>query len=464
VSAHPQRQEFLAHQRWFGGKGREFEVTDVRVVGRLGDRIRVELVDVAYPEGQPATETYQMPVVAYDEPQDRLGHALVREGDGEWTYDAVHDREAMDAFLQAFMTDTPTDAGAGVAFHLLPGHDLDRQTHSTLFSGQQSNSSVMYGEDAILKVFRKVTPGHNPDIEIHRALTEADNHHVAALYGWIDAHGDPDGDPGGDRLDLAMLQQFLRTATDGWELALASVRNLYAEEDLHAEEVGGDFAAEAHRLGEAIAEVHADLRTAFGSSTGDAAQLVATMNQRLDDAQTVVPDLAEHEQELRGIFAEVSAAFTGGPVALPVQRVHGDLHLGQTLRTSLGWKLVDFEGEPAKPLSERRLPDSPWRDVAGMLRSFDYAARSVLMDFCPDPELAAQLAYRAQEWTTRNHTAFLAGYAPEGLDGTAAALVAAYQADKAIYECGYEARNRPGWLELPLQAIARLGRLGKETT
>jgi maltokinase len=463
VSLHPQRREFLAHQRWFGGKGRDFEVTDVRVVGRLGEHIRIELVDVTYAEGQPATETYQMPVVAYDEPQDRLGHALVREGDGEWTYDAVHDREAMDAFLQAFVGDGPADPATGVAFHLLPGHELDRQTHSTLFSGQQSNSSVMYGEDAILKVFRKVTAGQNPDIEIHRALTEAENHHVAALYGWIEAAG-ATGDSDAERLDLAMLQQFLRTATDGWELALASVRNLYAEEDLHAEEVGGDFAAEAHRLGEAVAAVHADLRTAFGSSTGDAGELVDTMNRRLDEALVVVPDLAEHEQDLRDLFADVTSVPGASGGALPVQRIHGDLHLGQTLRTSLGWKLVDFEGEPAKPLAERRLPDSPWRDVAGMLRSFDYAARSVLMDFSPDPELAAQLAYRAQEWTTRNHTAFLAGYAPDGLDDAAAALVAAYQADKAIYECGYEARNRPGWLEIPLQAIARLGRSGKETT
>ncbi|HET9499054.1 MAG TPA: hypothetical protein VFO98_02210 [Marmoricola sp.] len=451
MSLHPQRQEFLARQRWFGGKGRDFEVTDVRVVAELGERVRIELVDVAYADGQPAEESYQMPVSTYPEPQDRLGHALVREGDGEWTYDAVHDREAMDTYLKAFVA-APTTAGAAT-FHRLPGHDLDGGTHSTLFSGQQSNSSVMYGDDAILKVFRKVSVGQNPDIEIHRALTEADNHHVAALYGWVDVQS---GEGGRRTTDLAMLQQFLRTATDGWELALASVRNLYAEEDLHAEEVGGDFAAESLRLGEAVAAVHADLRTAFPTTTGDVAELAATMNRRLDDALAVVPRLAEHEDPLRAVFARV--AELDGSAALPFQRIHGDLHLGQTLRTSLGWKLVDFEGEPAKPLAERRLPDSPWRDVAGMLRSFDYAAHSVLIDFSPDAELAGQLGYRGQEWTTRNHTAFLEGYAPDGLDPTAATLVAAYQADKAVYECGYEARNRPGWLQIPLHAIELLGK------
>jgi maltokinase len=446
VSEHPQRHEFIGHQRWFGGKGRDFEVTDVRVLAHLSDHVRVELVDVAYAEGEPASETYQMPVVTYDQPQERLGHALVREGDGEWTYDAVHDREAMDVYLHALL-DAPTSRGE-VHFHRLPGHDLDPGTHSSLFSGEQSNSTVCFGEDALLKVFRKVTPGLNPDIEIHRVLTDAGNEHVAALYGWIDA-GSGEGE---EHTDLAMLQQFLRTATDGWQLALASVRNLFAEEDLHPDEVGGDFAAEAHRLGEAVASVHADLRTGFGEGTGDAAALVDTMNHRLDDALHVVPALAEHEEALREIFARVREG------ALPDQRIHGDLHLGQTLRTSRGWKLVDFEGEPAKPLAQRRLPDSPWRDVAGMLRSFDYAARSVLLDFESDVDQEAQLSYRAREWATRNHHAFLEGYAPDGLDDRATALVAAYQADKAVYECVYEARNRPGWLQIPLHAIELLGK------
>ena len=184
-----------------------------------------------------------------------------------------------------------------------------------------------------------------------------------------------------------MLQEFLRTASDGWELALTSARNLFAEADLHADEVGGDFAGEAHRLGIAVSEVHDLLRQEFGTQPYDAAATAAAMRQRLAAAEGVVPALADHRSSLEAVFSRVSNATDDA------QRVHGDLHLGQTLRTSLGWKLVDFEGEPAKPLAERRLPDSAWRDVAGMLRSFDYAAQSVVKDLhsADAPGLADQL-------------------------------------------------------------------------
>jgi len=150
--------------------------------------------------------------------------------------------------------------------------------------------------------------------------------------------------------------------------------------------------------------------------------------------------------------------------SLEVQRIHGDLHLGQTLRTVKGWKLVDFEGEPAKPLAERRLPDSPWRDVAGMLRSFDYAAQSVVKDLYSSEDPGSQISYRANEWLQRNRTAFLEGYVERRLErGEPAltpaeeAIIDAYEADKAVYEVIYEARNRPGWLDIPLQAIDRIG-------
>ena len=438
-------EQLLTHSRWFGGKGRTFEVTGTTEAGTLGTggpgpEVVVLLVEVTYAEGD--VEIYQVPLALYDEQQDRIEHAHVGSwppGSGRHAYDAVQDRDAMAVYLTAF--GTPPDGP--IRFVRLEGHDLDLEATARPFSGEQSNSSVFFGEDSVLKLFRKVTPGENPDVSTHRALTEAGSPYVAALYGWIE-HED---------LQLGMLQQFLRTASDGWGQALASVRDLFAEADLHAEEVGGDFAGEAARLGEALAEVHAQLRDAFPTSTMSASVLAEVMTQRLDAAVGVVPELAEHAEGARDVFAAVA-----GLGEIPVQRVHADLHLGQTLRTVAGWKFVDFEGEPAKTLAERLLPDSPWRDVAGMTRSFDYAPHAVAASLPEDdPDVLHQRAIRAGEWARRNRKAFLASYCGEGGLGPAdRTLLTAYVVDKAVYECLYEARNRPNWLSIPLEGVARL--------
>ena len=253
-----------------------------------------------------------------------------------------------------------------------------------------------------------------------------------------------------------MLQQFLRTASDGWDLALASVRSLFADPEVHAHDSGGDFAGESTRLGEALREVHEALRDHFPAETrpaAAAAELSATMTGRLEAALGVVPELAEHAATLRATFDAVSKLD-----GLDVQQVHGDLHLGQTLRTSQGWKIVDFEGEPAKPLAERQLLDSPWRDVAGMLRSFDYAARVVERSLSTSDEADAELIdTRAQEWSERNKNHFLFAYAGGELSHEQQVLLSAYVADKAVYETVYETRNRPSWVTIPLQAVARIG-------
>lgn len=332
----------------------------------------------------------------------------------------------------------------------MPGDPLDLNVHSALLTVEQSNSSVAFGEDSLMKVFRQVTPGANPDIEIHRALTAAGNDHAAALLGWLDA----DPADGGEPLQLAMLQRLLTTASDGWGLALASVRDLFAEGDLYADEVGGDFAGESHRLGEATAEVHRVLAERFPTAQWGPEELkwlAEQMTARLGEAVDAVPALAPYRDRL----AEVYAVLHQIDVPVPVQRVHGDFHLGQTLRTVRGWKIVDFEGEPAKPLTHRVRPDSPWRDVAGMLRSLDYAPHAVEQDF----EQGRQIAYRAQEWTQRNQQAFLDGYLETSpaseLSEAEQRLLTAYASDKAVYEVVYEARNRPGWVSIPLSAISR---------
>ncbi|WP_107705535.1 maltokinase N-terminal cap-like domain-containing protein [Nocardioides allogilvus] len=463
----PALKDYIEHARWFGGKGRDWEVGEVRRVGTLPGStpdltVVIELVEISYADAPAGAdpEFYQVPLALYPHREERLDHAQIgtlTEGGRELVaYDAVHDRQAMALWLQAFAAAADGKVTADLlAFHRVAGHELDTDAHSTLFTGEQSNSSVAFGEDSLMKVFRKVTPGVNPDVSIHEVLTRAGSDHVAALFGWLDVVDETTD----STIQLAMLQQFLRTATDGWELALASVRNLFAEADLHADEVGGDFAGEAARLGRALAETHETLAAHFPVSVRSAdemAALAGAMRERLSAAIDVVPALADHAPALQATYDAVA-----GLADVPVQQIHGDLHLGQTLRTVKGWKIVDFEGEPAKPLSERLLPDSPWRDVAGMLRSFDYAPRAVTMTsyaLDTDVDEEGQQAYRAAEWSERNSHAFLAAYAERELTAAEQILLDAHVADKAVYEAVYEARNRPGWLAIPLDALDRLAR------
>jgi len=452
----PDLEPFLTQARWFGGKGRDCTITEVRRVAEVpggpadgGPRVAIDLAVVSYDDGD--EDLYQLPLAFYAEPQGRLEHALIGQWDDpdfgpSYVYDAPHDREAMALWLRAFAE--PPEPTSELMFHRVPGHELDLEAHSTLFSGEQSNSSVRFGEDSLMKVFRRVTPGVNPDVQIHEVLTRAGSEHVAALYGWLDTIDDKSDAV----IQLAMLQQFLRTASDGFELAKASVRDLFAEADLHADEVGGDFAGEAARLGTAVADVHQMLRTTFGVDTAEPSSLAESMTARLDAALDVVPELADYADLLRGAFDALT-----GLDDVEVQRIHGDLHLGQTLRTVKGWKIVDFEGEPAKPLAERMLPDSVWRDVAGMLRSFDYAPHVVERAAAEGDDVGAyQRSYRGAEWSDRNRTSFVTAYAGRDLTDTEQALLGAYEADKAVYEAVYESRNRPTWVNIPLAAIARL--------
>jgi maltokinase len=446
---------YLAGRRWFAGKGREFSVTHVHALPWLATdpRVRIEILTVEYADGK--RDHYQFPVAYLDELDDGASHALVGEfehpelGDVV-AYDAVHLRQANALLLEGFRS---PPAGDEIAFEVVEGADLpDTDAVGMTMTAEHSNTSIAYGEQGILKLFRRVSPGSNPDIEIHHALTRAGAEHIAPLLGWISGSwDDPDGSTHSG--DLAMLQAFLRTATDGWTIALSSVRDLLVEEDLHPGEVGADFAGEAERLGEATADIHANLAEIFGTQTlsGDELRSLArAMALRLESAIGVVPELAKHESGLRAHYDAL--ADHGG--SIPVQRVHGDFHLGQTLRTVKGWKIIDFEGEPAKLLEERVRPDSRWRDVAGMLRSLDYAAGSTLREF----GAADQLGYRAHEWALHNRKAFVAGYSsiagpPSDSDQV---LLRAYETDKAVYEAVYEARHRPTWLEIPLNAIASL--------
>jgi maltokinase len=445
-------QSWMQRQRWFAGKGREFTVRGWEELARLADRlpqVSVLVVTLDYADGD--AEIYQIPLVTYDHPVYYLEHVLVQEGDGRWTYDALHDKEVTGIWLRHIHAGDTVDH---VVFHREPdGPEFPLDEASIVIGAEQSNTSLVFGDAAIFKVFRRLYQGTNPDIEMHSALFRAGSKHIATPLGWVDGRwADPATGARGTG-SLGMLQVYLRTASEGWHLARTSVRDLFAEADLHPDEVGGDFAGEAYRLGRATAEAHRDLAQMLPTAIlgpAQMAELGAAMEARLDAAAAVVPEMAPYVAPLREVFEDV--ARIEHPV--PVQRIHGDYHLGQVMRTEAGWVVLDFEGEPAKPLDDRRALSSPLRDVAAMMRSIDYAAQHLLADYPGDP----QLAYRATEWAERNREAFCDGYSAAAGDDPRKdhVLLRAYEIDKAVYEVIYERRNRPNWLRIPLSAIERL--------
>jgi len=438
---------WLPGQRWYAGKGRDIVGVEVvsNVILRAGDPELRHLV-VAVQAADRTADRYQLLVGLRSDLPDRLAHAAIGTVDGRHAYDAVHDTELTAVLLDRLAQEATVD---GLRFRTELDVTLDIAQSSRVSSAEQSNTSLVFGDVYILKLFRRLSEGVNPDLEIHRALASVGCTHIAAALGAIT----------GADFTYAMLQGYVANAADGWHMATTSVRDLYAEGDLHADEVGGDFAGEAHRLGAATAAVHRDLAQALGSHEAAPEETRSTaqqMRDRLAAALTVVPQLLPFAEGLRAAYDEVA----GLTEPVVVQRVHGDFHLGQVLRSMHGWVLLDFEGEPARPFAERTALMSPLRDVAGMLRSFDYAARHLLADRAGFAGTFAQphLLYRANEWAERNRDAFCAGYAEAaGSDPRRCpALLKACELDKAVYEAVYETRNRPSWLPIPLDSIARL--------
>jgi maltokinase len=435
---------WLVKQRWFAGKGRELHdlavVADTQVTG--GDpELRHLVVTVSHGT---AVDYYQVPVGVRQRLPARLEHALIGpSGDGRQLYDALHDAELTRPLIEGIANNA---AVGTLQLRQVDGAVFNTGLDSLVISSEQSNTSLVYGEESILKVFRRVSPGPNPDLEVTTALARLGSEHIAEPLGWIETRLD------GAPTSLAILSRYLRLASDGWSLAATSVRDLYAEPDTRAADAGGDFAGEAHRLGQATAEVHASMATAFGTDEVGAdvvSELTEQMFRKLDLSIAAVPELGKYAEMIGDAYSQL--AKLKGP--FPVQRVHGDYHLGQVLRTpETGWVVLDFEGEPATPLAQRRARSSPLRDVAGMLRSFDYAARHQLIGRSDADAQAAT----ARDWVRRNGSAFCAGYAEAGgLDPDEnAVLLRALQLDKAVYEVLYEARHRPSWLPIPLDSLA----------
>lgn len=430
----PELADYLARQRWFGQGRDSVAITEVRELEWLSDPtegvgVRFELVT--------AGSMFNVPLSYRQQPREDLSYGFIGatplDGEVFYVYDALHDPEARGILLRGFAdgVESPVD----LDYARLGDFSLEADGDSVLLSAEQSNTSVIVG-DSLVKFFRKLASGRNPDVEVQAALTELGSEQISPLEGWITT---------GD-IDLAMVGAYQRTATDGWDTARVSVRALL-NDAVRAREAGGDFAGESERLGATLSVVHQEMRETLPTDTWGSTEVAAMVDRltvRLDKAVSMYDAVADYADRARTVYASVAE---GPPI--PVQRVHGDFHLGQTLRTTAGWMIIDFEGEPAQPLENRVRLDSVARDVAGMLRSLDYAAHSVA--------IVAGLEDTAhiEDWVRRNRIAFLRGYGHEASDA-ALALLHAYEIDKALYEVVYESNYRPDWVQIPLAALNRL--------
>ncbi|WP_327317944.1 maltokinase N-terminal cap-like domain-containing protein [Streptomyces sp. NBC_01235] len=434
ASLDPLLREWLPRQRWFAGKGRPvtgFSLVAATELLPVGARLGLYHLLVRAEQGAGPGDCYQLLIGVRQALPPRLAPALighVTQGPlaGRTVFDALYDTRPAEVLLEAMRTRARI---GGLRCERDPEQEIRSGLVPRRLTGEQSNSSVVYGDTFILKLLRRVVPGVNPDLELPLALAREGCPRVPAPTAWMEAHLE------GEPYVLAVLQPYVQGAADGWELALRELAK------------GEDFAAEARALGRATAEVHGALARALPTATLGHAQIqpmVDGMAVRLDAAAQAVPALRPYAPALRTAFTALSDLAAEGHT-WTAQRVHGDLHLGQVLRAASGeWSLIDFEGEPARPLAERRMPQPAVRDVAGMLRSFDYAAHSA------DPP--------APGWAHACRGAYCSGYAEvAGVDPrTDPVLLRAYETDKAVYEVVYEARHRPDWLPVPLSAIHRL--------
>jgi maltokinase len=441
--------EWLLGRRWFGSKARDVAQIHVLDVVALADgppALSAALIEARFPGG--THDVYQLLLATHDD-GPAVDEAIVGEVGGVDVYDAFADAEACDLLGGLLRIGAEVHGErARVEFHWLEGVEPPRAGAAVRGIGaEQSNTSIVFDDALVLKAFRRVQAGTNPELEMLRFLSGHGFAHIAELGGWYQYEG--------ELMDatFGVVQRYVAGAWDGWELAL--------------DELGADperFIARLRELGAAIGEMHSVLASdatdpAFAPeepSDESLSLLTATIDEEIERVFLEMPELDSMEAiagrgaEVRDRLQLMSHVGARGKLI----RHHGDLHLGQTMLAADGWVILDFEGEPARPLLERRRKRSPLRDVAGMLRSFAYAASA--------SELQRKRA-APSGWEDRAREAFLSGYfetvdpvlMPPG-EAPTRTLLSIFELEKAVYELRYELNNRPDWVGIPVAGIARL--------
>ncbi len=433
---------WMVRQRWYATKGR---TPRIRIIGTasLGTATSTAhcVIHLVVDDAPAVPVLYQVPVVVRASVIPGSSAILIGEVRGEYLYDGPHDPVFAAALIDTIAGERSL-AGDGVSAAGTALGASGTILRSRVLGGEQSNTSIVYDMEGgplpfvIAKVFRVLHHGENPDVTTQAALTQGGSHRAPPLVGYLAATWpDPGRETGTATGHLAFAQEFLPGLDDAWRVALRAA----AEKE--------SFADRAYDLGIATAEVHATLARVLSTvpaGADDVEDALVSMRARLRVAANEVSGIAQFAGSITAVYA---AAASGD---LPrLQRIHGDLHLGQALLSpDRGWMLIDFEGEPLRPMDERSRPDSTLRDIAGMLRSFDYVAGS----------LAHTNGTDARDWASEARRSYVDGYvASSGFDVRAhRILLDAFELDKAVYEAVYESRSRPTWLGIPLAAVERL--------
>ncbi len=436
-------REFVLEQRWFGAKSREishFQVIGAPVVSADEPLLVLALVEIRF---QPGThELYHVPLGFRREWKDGIA-----EVEGWVAYDALTDPE-LARLLVRRMREQEDVAGGEAIVEFRATADTDGELVNVRPMGaEQSNTSVVFDEELVLKVYRRIEAGVNPELEVLRFLTDRGFPSIASLEGWAAYLGTP------LEATLAIAQNYVSGDGDGWELALDALTSGTGDELVERLRVLGEVTGAMHTV---LAADAADPSFAPEEpSTESLGLLTASVDEEIEGLFASLPDVPELEPIL-GRGEEVREQLRGlshaGDVGKAI-RTHGDYHLGQALWTGETWVILDFEGEPARPIVDRRQKRSPLRDVAGMLRSFAYAASAAELERGVVPP---------DGWEERARDSFLLGYLaqvdaaliPGG--SSVERLLAVFELEKAVYELRYELDNRPTWVRIPVAGIVRL--------